>query len=93
MRNIDELERNMRKRRSVITSEQIRAARSWLNMSKQELADAAKVSSATILRIERQSGRLRGMIETEERIEAALRERGIVLIENGIQGPIKDEPR
>lgn len=77
----------------MITSEQIRAARGWLKMSKQELAKAADVSTATILRIERLSGRLRGMIETEERIETALKERGIVITENGIHGPIKDESR
>lgn len=69
---------------AVITSEQLRMGRAALRLSKQELADAAGVSLATIQRWEAGSGRGRWVNETEERVEAALKERGIVFIENGI---------
>lgn len=68
---------------AVITSEQLRMGRAVLRLSKKELADAAGVSLATIQRWEAGSGRGRWVNETEERVEAALRERGVVFIEDG----------
>jgi transcriptional regulator with XRE-family HTH domain len=75
---------SMSRGHAVITSEQLRMGRAALRLSKQELADAAGVSLATIQRWEAGSGRGRWVNETEERIEAALKERGIVFIENGV---------
>lgn len=70
--------------RNMITSAQIRAARGLLQMSQQDLAAAAGVHVATIARLEKMPGRLKGMIETVESVEAALRSKGIQFVEGGV---------
>ncbi|MBR0994530.1 helix-turn-helix transcriptional regulator [Bradyrhizobium japonicum] len=65
----------------MISVEQIRAARAWLNISQQELADASNVEVRTIYRIE--SG-FRGATErTLEKIRKAFELRGLEFIFEG----------
>lgn len=65
----------------MISVEQIRAARAWLNISQQELADASNVEVRTIYRIE--SG-FRGATErTLEKIRQAFEVRGLEFIFEG----------
>lgn len=69
--------------RDVITSAQIRAARSLLQISQQELAAAAGVAVTTIARMEKMPGKVKGMSETIEKIEAALEAKGVQFVEGG----------
>lgn len=65
----------------MISVEQIRAARAWLNISQQELADASNVEVRTIYRIE--SG-FRGATErTLDKIREAFETRGLEFIFEG----------
>jgi transcriptional regulator with XRE-family HTH domain len=68
----------------MITAEQVRGARAMLRWSKRELAAAAQISTATVLRVERNTGRLRGLVETGEKIEEALKKEGVKFIEDGV---------
>jgi hypothetical protein len=68
----------------IITSEQIKAARSLLRWEQQALCDASKVSLATIKNIERKPGLATGNAPTLNAIVRALEEAGVELIpENG----------
>jgi transcriptional regulator with XRE-family HTH domain len=69
---------------AVITSEQIKAARSLLRWEQQTLCDASKVSLATIKNIERKPGPTTGNAPTLNAIVRALEEAGVEIIaENG----------
>ena len=67
---------------------QIRAARSLLGMSQQDLATSATVGLATLKRIEAAGNDLTGTLQTMSRIKKALEVAGIVFIEQDEQqGP------
>lgn len=65
----------------MISVEQIRAARAWLNISQQELADASNVEVRTIYRIE--SGFRGATDRTLEKIRNAFEKRGLEFLFEG----------
>jgi len=60
---------------------QIRAARALLGWRQEDVAQAAKISVATIRRIESQEGALTGYISTLLKIQAAFEHAGIHFID------------
>lgn len=68
----------------VMTPEQCRAARGWLDISQQELASAANVSLSTVRDFEK--GRRVPIGNNLNAMRAALASRGIELTANGIVG-------
>jgi transcriptional regulator with XRE-family HTH domain len=63
----------------MIGASQIRAARSLLALSQQDLADLAKIGVATVKRIEA-SAQIRGAAETFWKIQTALERAGVEFI-------------
>jgi transcriptional regulator with XRE-family HTH domain len=63
---------------------QIRAARSWLGLSQEELADAAGVSRRTVIRMEKSEEPLSERIM--EKLEKALERKGIEFLFEGSEG-------
>jgi predicted transcriptional regulator len=70
-----------------VSIRQVKAARSLLAWSQEELAAAADVSIPTIKRLEAQDGPLRGRDETGVKIRSALESAGIQFIEENGGGP------
>ncbi|WP_311272112.1 MULTISPECIES: helix-turn-helix domain-containing protein [unclassified Rhizobium] len=67
-----------------ITGNQIRAARSLVGMGQQELADAAKIGINTVRNMEGSAGeRIRVRTDTLDAIVDALKEAGVILIDEG----------
>lgn len=64
----------------MIHPEQIRAARSLLDMNQSELAERANVGVATVKRIEASSDALRVTVETLLRLQRALEIAGVMFI-------------
>lgn len=64
-----------------LTGPQIRAARGLVGWSQTDLAFAAGIGLATVQRLERQDGMLRGITDTIWKIRKALEEAGIIFIE------------
>ena len=64
----------------VITSFQMRAARSLLGIDQKTLAELAGVSLPTIQRMEASTGTVRGVVETLVKVVEALNRAGIELI-------------
>lgn len=62
---------------TVLTAEQLRAARAMLRLEQAQLADAAGVSVETIRRLERLEGRLSAHGETLFRIVSVLKRAGV----------------
>jgi len=75
------------KRKTVITSEQIRAGRALLRWSAQELADRSGVGIATVLRLEQQDGVPSGRSHTLLELQRALETAGVEFI-----GTLEDAP-
>jgi transcriptional regulator with XRE-family HTH domain len=65
----------------LITSEQVRAARGWLDISQQQLADLSLVNRRTIAQFER--GASVPFDRTLRDIQRALQERGIEFLFDG----------
>lgn len=65
-----------------VSIRQIKAARSLLNWSQDDLSDASGVSSATIKRLESRDGWLGGRAETIEKIRTAIVNAGVEFIDN-----------
>ena len=61
---------------------QLRAARALLGWRQQDVAQAAKISVATVRRIESQEGLLTGYVSTLVRIQAAFEQAGIQFIDD-----------
>lgn len=61
-------------------AEQLRAARSLLGWSQEQLAHQAEVGVATIRRMEAQEGQIRGISETIWRLQTCLERAGVVFI-------------
>jgi predicted transcriptional regulator len=70
-----------------VSIRQIKAARSLLAWSQEELAAAADVSIPTIKRLEAQDGPLGGRDETGVKIRSALESAGIQFIDENGGGP------
>ena len=70
-----------------VSIRQVKAARSLLAWSQEELAGAADVSIPTIKRLEAQDGPLGGRDETGAKIRAALESAGIEFIDENGGGP------
>lgn len=64
----------------MITSQQMRAARSLLGIDQRQLAEMAKLSLPTIQRMEASDGQVRGVVETLVKVISALENAGIELI-------------
>lgn len=69
---------------SMITSEQIRAARALLRMEQRQLAELSGVSVRTIARFELLPGPLKATFQTGMKIKEALESRGIEFREGGV---------
>jgi transcriptional regulator with XRE-family HTH domain len=65
---------------------QIRAARALLGWRQEDIADAAKISVATIRRIESQEELLTGNVSTLLKIQAAFEQAGIQFIDEDETG-------
>jgi transcriptional regulator with XRE-family HTH domain len=63
----------------MITAVQLRAARALLSIDQQRLADLSGVSLATIQRMERSQGNVRGVIDTPTKVVGALTAAGVEL--------------
>ena len=61
----------------MLASEQLRAARALLHWSARELAQRADVHVATVQRMERGNGPLRGTVQTLAKIQNALEYAGV----------------
>jgi hypothetical protein len=70
-----------------VSIRQVKAARSLLAWSQEELAGAADVSIPTIKRLEAQDGPLGGRDETGAKIRSALESAGIEFIDENGGGP------
>jgi transcriptional regulator with XRE-family HTH domain len=70
-----------------VSIRQVKAARSLLGWSQEELAAAAEVSIPTIKRLEAADGPLGGRSETANKIWMALRAAGIEFIDENGGGP------
>jgi predicted transcriptional regulator len=64
-----------------ISIRQIKAARSLLAWSQDDLAEKSKVSKPTVARLEAEDGELGGRTETGEKLVAALEKAGVEFIE------------
>ena len=72
----------------MLYASQLRAARSLLGWSQQELADKSGVGIATIRRMEPQTGPVRGISDTVWRLQGCLEDAGVMFIEDdGVVGP------
>jgi predicted transcriptional regulator len=70
-----------------VSIRQIKAARSLLAWSQEQLAAAAEVSIPTIKRLEAQDGPLGGRDETSAKIRSALETAGVEFIDENGGGP------
>ena len=64
----------------MITAAQVRAARAMLGIDQKTLAELAGVSLPTIQRMERNTGNVRGVVETLTKVVGALDRAGIEFI-------------
>ena len=72
----------------MLQTAQIRAARALLGWKQVDLAKVAKVSVATIRRIEGQDGPVMGYVSTLMRIQSAFEKAGIHFLDNDSGGGI-----
>lgn len=72
----------------MLQTAQIRAARALLGWNQHDLAKAAKVSIATIRRIEAQEGPVMGYVSTLMSIQSAFEKAGIRFLDNEAGGGI-----
>jgi len=70
--------------RSMMTANQMRAARALLGIDQKTLAERAGVSVPTIQRMEASNGNVRGIVESLTKVVEALREAGVELIGDGM---------
>jgi transcriptional regulator with XRE-family HTH domain len=70
----------------MLQTAQVRAARALIGWTQNDLAREAKVSIATIRRIESQEGSLTGYISTLIQIQSAFEQAGIRFLDNGADG-------
>jgi transcriptional regulator with XRE-family HTH domain len=68
----------------VITAGQLKAARALLGIDQRTLAERAGLSVATIQRMERSGGVVRGTVDSLMKLVAALEEAGLELLDEGV---------
>jgi transcriptional regulator with XRE-family HTH domain len=68
----------------MVNAFQIRAARAWIGLSQQQLADEAGIAGRTLIRIE--NSEEPGSERTMEKLRVALEKRGIEFLFEGPQG-------
>jgi predicted transcriptional regulator len=68
---------------SLVTGEQLRAARAMLRMEQETLAQAAGVSANTIRRMEGFDGPIGARTDTVRRLQRALEEAGVEFLAEG----------
>jgi transcriptional regulator with XRE-family HTH domain len=71
----------------MLTAAQIRAARALVRWDQADIARVAGVSVETIKRLEGMDGPLRVRLDTLERIRSALKEAGVLFIDENGDGP------
>jgi len=76
----------------MITPEQIRAARALLRLEQRELAERAKVSVATLRRIEAEDGLSAASLKTVDQVRQALEGAGVEFIYGGVRRLAKRSP-
>ena len=64
----------------MMTSAQLKASRALLGIDQKQLAELSGVSLATIQRMEKSDGNVRGVVESLTRVIEALNLAGVVLI-------------
>jgi transcriptional regulator with XRE-family HTH domain len=67
----------------MVSVRQVKAARTLLGWSQDDLARRSGMSKPTIARLETADGELRGYSDTREKIVASLRAAGVVFIDEG----------
>src|SRR4051794_29775287 len=77
---------------SLVTGEQLRAARAMLRMEQETLAETAGVSVATIRRMERFDGPISARTGTLRQLQRALEAAGVEFIDDGRPGVRVREP-
>jgi transcriptional regulator with XRE-family HTH domain len=73
--------------RSMITANQLRAARALLNIDQRQTADLADLSVPTIQRMEASDGVIRANVDSLMKLVSALENAGIELINPGAASP------
>ena len=71
----------------MLTSEQMRAARSLIRWDQKQLAEASKVSVPTIKRLEGIPGPLAAQERTVEALRVALEAGGVIFLDEGAEAP------
>jgi predicted transcriptional regulator len=71
---------------SLVTSEQMRAARSMLRLEQERLAEASGVSLSTIRRLEGADGEMRAHATTLRQLQRALEAAGVVFTDGDEPG-------
>ncbi len=66
----------------MLHAEHIRAARALLNWRQEDLSQASGVALATIYRIEKTNGPVMGNVSTVMRLQHALEQAGVVLLQD-----------
>lgn len=72
---------------SMLTSEQIRAARALIRWEQKDLAEASKVSLPSIQRLETKPGPLAAQARTVDALRAALETAGVIFVDENGEGP------
>ena len=70
---------------SLVTGEQLRAARAMLRMEQEPLAEVAGISVATIRRMEGFNGPIGARTDTLRRLQRALETAGVRFTERGVE--------
>jgi transcriptional regulator with XRE-family HTH domain len=71
----------------MVSIRQVKAAKSLLGWSQNDLAAASGVSAPTIARLESQDGELGGRADTSAKIIAALESAGVIFVAENGEGP------
>ena len=71
----------------MITVAQLRAARGLVGWSQAKLAEASGLALSTIKRMEGSNGTLRGTAENVWKVEQALKDAGVIFIDENDEGP------
>src|SRR5436305_15186022 len=76
-----------RENQTMITANQLRAARALLNIDQRQTADLADLSVPTIQRMEASDGVIRANVDSLMKLVSALENAGIELINPGVASP------
>jgi predicted transcriptional regulator len=71
---------------ALVTGPQLRAARALIDITQEDLADAARVSIGTVRRMESFSGRIEARVASVDKVRRALEKAGIEFLNHERQG-------